>query len=91
MPTLREQTINLVQSLPDEKMPYVFELLKWALGILNDKNNTSNKPPVIVWNDPSEAVKAWKRFQSYKGIILRDVDTKAELAEAKDEKYTCSV
>ena len=91
MLTLREQTINMVQSLPDEKMPYIFELLKWALGILNDKNNAANGQPVTVLNDPSEAIKTWERFRAYKGIIAYDIDTRAELAEARDEKYACSV
>ena len=30
----------------------------------------------------------WKQFKKYKGIITCDIDEKAELARARDEKYT---
>jgi len=91
MLTLKEQAVDIVQSFPDDKMSYVIELLKWVLGILDDKTKAFDDDPIIVLDNPSEAVKAWERFKAYKGIIPYEVDTKAELANARDEKYASFV
>ncbi|MCL2152007.1 MAG: hypothetical protein FWH57_03450 [Oscillospiraceae bacterium] len=90
MMTLKEQAIYMVQNFPDEKMSYVIEMLKWILGILNDKSKTPDEAQDVVLNNSSEAIKAWKRFKAYKGIIPCDIDLEAELANARDEKYASS-
>ena len=91
MITLKEQAVNMVQSFPDEKMSYVIEILEWIIGILDDKSNTPDKAPNIVMDKHSEAIQAWERFKVYKGIIPYDIDSKAELANARDEKYASSI
>ena len=91
MLTLKEQAVDMVQSFPEEKMSYVIEILKWVLGVLDDKSRTSRETPIAAIGNPSEAFKAWERFKAYKGIVPYDIDTKAELAQARDEKYADSV
>ena len=34
--TLKEQAVNILQNLPDEKMSYVIDMLRWVTGILDD-------------------------------------------------------
>ena len=91
MLTLKEQAVNMVKSLPDEKMTFIIEILRQILGILDDKSETPTQAPIIVMDNPPEAIKAWERFKVYKGIIPYDLDPKAELANARDEKYADSV
>ena len=90
MMTLKEQAVNMVQNFPDEIMSYAIEILKWTLDIHNEKSKTSDAARVAVSDNPSEAIKAWERFKAYKGIIPYDIDPKAELAKARDEKYASS-
>ena len=91
MLTLKEQAVDMVQSFPEDKMSYVIEILKWIVGVLDDKNRTSHGAPAVAMDNPSEAIKAWERFKAYKGIVPYDIDIKAELAHARDEKYADSV
>jgi hypothetical protein len=87
MISLKEQAVNMLQGLPDDKMTYVIDMLKWVTGILDEKDILFGKPSSIISSNSTDAVKAWKRLKSYKGIIPYDIDIKAELAEARDEKY----
>ena len=91
MLTLKEQAVDIVQSFPEEKMSYVIEILKWIVGVLDDKSRISREVPIIATDNHSEAIKAWERFKVYKGIVPYDIDIKAELAQARDEKYADSV
>jgi len=91
MLTLKEQAVDMVQSFPEEKMSYVIEILKWIVGVLDDKSRTSHGTHTVAMDNPSEAIKAWERFKAYKGIVPYDIDIKAELAQARDEKYADSV
>ena len=87
MTTLKEQAISMVQNVPDEKIPYVVDMLKWIMDILDSKATHFKQMPVTASNNSSEAIEAWERFRKYKGIIPYDRDAKAELAKARDEKY----
>jgi hypothetical protein len=44
MLTLKEQAVNIVQSVPDDKMNYVVEVLKLMTGIIGNQNTTANEP-----------------------------------------------
>ena len=81
MTNLKEQAIQIIQNVPDDKIIYVIDMLRWLNNIFYEKKS------VAVSNTSSEALEAWKEFQQYKGIIPYDIDIKAELAEARDEKY----
>jgi hypothetical protein len=79
MITLREQATNILQNVPDDKMSYVIDILRSLDGILSGSRAT---PSAAV-----EAIEAWHGFKQYKGIISCEIDEKAELAKARDEKY----
>jgi hypothetical protein len=82
MTNLKEQAVQMLQELPDDTMSYVIDILKSLDGILNGK-----KIPLSVKTDKSEAVKAWEGLKQFKGIIPYEIDAKAELAKAREEKY----
>ena len=87
MATLKEQAVKMLYNLPDNKMPYVVDMLKCITCILDDKSMNFIHTPVAVSGDSTEAIKAWERFKRYKGSIPYDIDEKAELAKARDEKF----
>ena len=88
MLSTKEQAVIMLQSLPEEKMSYVIDMLKLISDILDDREKNNNQLFAQIEN-PSESLKAWERFRAYKGIIPHDLDTKVELAKARDEKYAC--
>jgi len=79
MSILKEQAVQILQTVPDDKMIYVIDMLKWLNNIFDDKSIRVNKK--------STAVEVWNEFKKYKGIIAYDIDEKAELAKAREEKY----
>lgn len=81
MTNLKEQAIEMIQYVPDDKMVYVVDILKLLNNVFDDKKS------VTVSDISSDAVEAWEGFKKYKGIIPYDIDIKAELAKARDEKY----
>lgn len=91
MNALKEQAINMVYSLPDEKMSYIIDLLKMITGMLKDESEFADKALTTNKDNSSAVSEAWKKFRSYKGIIPYSIDEKAELAKARDEKYAGSV
>jgi predicted short-subunit dehydrogenase-like oxidoreductase (DUF2520 family) len=42
MPTLKEQAVSIVQSVPDDKMSHVIEVLKLMTGILDSQKTTDD-------------------------------------------------
>ena len=87
MLTLKEQAVSIVQGFPEEKMSYIIELLKWVVGVLDANSIPYSETPFPTIDNPTGAAKAWGRFKAYKGVIPYDIDIKAELAQARDEKY----
>ena len=87
MTKLKERAAEMLLDIPDEKMIYVIDLLKWLNGLFNDKSVSFDNAPAMAPGISSEAFEAWERFKKYKGIIQFNVDDKAELARARDEKY----
>ena len=78
MASLKEQAVSMVQNIPDEKMSYVVDMLKWITGTLDSKALYFKQMHVITPDNSSEANEAWKRFKKYKGIIPYDIDTKMD-------------
>jgi len=90
MTYLREQAVEILQNFPEEEMPYVVDILKVVADIIERKSIKSTQDtanPVTNTEAKEIAKEAWERFKAYKGIISYDIDTKAELAKARDEKY----
>lgn len=80
MTKLKQQAVEMIQDVPDDKMSYVIDMLKWINSLLNDKN------PVAPGN-VDDVFDAWEGFKKYKGIVHFDIDEKLELAKARDEKH----
>jgi hypothetical protein len=78
----------MLENLPDEKMPYVVDMLKLVTGILDGRSLSFRQASVAASGKSAEAIKAWEELQAYKSIIPYDIDEKAELAKARDEKFS---
>ena len=88
MATLKEQAVQILQDVPEEKMLYVVDVLKWLNSVFENGNkNFLNNMPATALNVSSDAYAAWDGFKKYKGIIPYDIDEKAELAQARSKKY----
>jgi len=88
MSILKEQAVQMLQNVPDDKMIYVIDMLEWLNGIFNDKSANINKKSATMSSYiPSKPIEVWEEFKKYKGIIAYDIDEKAELAKAREEKY----
>ena len=83
MTELKIQAIEMLKDVPEDKMVYVVDLLKWLNGLFHD-----NGVGYTASNGASpDSLAAWEAFKKYKGMIHCDIDERAELAEARDEKY----
>ena len=90
MTALKKQAVIMVESIPDDKMLYVVDMLRSITGIIGYNASTNNKI-IVTTSTNSPKQEAWNRLQKYKGIISHDIDEKAELEKAKDEKYASSI
>ena len=77
MLTLKEQAIEFIKAIPDDKIIYIMDMFKGVKGLLD-------------YNEPEE--KQAQQFllediKGLRGIIRSDIDEKAELMRARDEKY----
>ena len=82
--------MTMVENIPEDKMLYVVDMsrsITGTIGYIPPKSD--NSIVTISTNSPKQ--EAWNRLQNYKGIILYDIDEKAELAKARDEKYASSI
>ena len=77
MTPLRQEAIDIIQSIPDTKIAYVVDILKNLSSLIDDETVDKQKHP-----SP-----AYERLMRYKGTVDTDSDYKAELAKARDEKY----
>ena len=87
MTEFRRRATEMLQAVPDDKMIYVIDMLKWmntlfAGGVTSARNMPESKTSIS-----SGVVETWSEFMKYKGIIHHDIDERAELAKARDEKY----
>ena len=90
MTALKRQAVTMVEDIPDDKMSYVVDMLRSITSIIGNKGpiNTEN---YAITSANSSKQEAWKRLQKYKGFVPNDMDEKAELARARDEKYADSI
>ena len=88
MTKLKEQAVEMLLGVPDEKMVYVIDILKSLNGLFSGKSMSVYSVPSSETDVSSEAFVAWEAVKKYKGIINFNIDEKLELARARDEKYT---
>ena len=87
MITLKEQAVKILQGVPEEKLPYVVDILIWLTSTFEKMNNPHNNIKDATPETSSDTLKEWNAFRKYKGIINYEIDERAELAKARDEKY----
>ena len=82
--SLRNQAISLLDEIPNEQMKNVIDILRGLrnlLANLNDAEAPAGKGP------NAGRLRAWNELKKYKGIVMRGIDEKDELAGARDEKF----
>ena len=74
MTQMKEQAMNLIQQIPEEKMFWVVNILKNIEKESEDHRRES-------------AMRALQEILKYKGRLDKDFDAKKELEEGLTEKY----
>jgi DNA helicase IV len=85
MTQVKERAVEIIQRIPEEKMPFVFNILQNIEGIAGERavaHDVLNEE-----TDLAERQAAYQRLLKYKGTLHRRIDYKKELAEYRDEKY----
>lgn len=78
MTQLREQAIEMIKEIPEDKIIYVWNILK-------NVKDLSEEPKLE--NTLSEKAQALQIIQKFKGKLPEGFDYKKELDEAREEKY----
>lgn len=78
MTKLREQAIEMIKEMPEDKIIYVWNILK----NVKDLSEEPNREDLL-----SEKGQALQILQKFKGRLPETFDYKKELEEAREEKY----
>jgi hypothetical protein len=74
MTMLKEQAVQMLQNLPDEKVVFLIKIMEGLEGLGNPKQINDKKA-------------ALESIQKLRGRLPKDFDYKKELEEAREEKY----
>lgn len=74
MTMVKEQAVEMLKSLPDEKVVFLIKIMEGLEGLGNHPQ--TNKKKV-----------ALEELQKYRGRLPENFDYKKELAEAREEKF----
>lgn len=79
MTRLREQAIEMIKEIPEDKIIYV-------VNILRNVRDLSDHPQKGEIQEDDKRI-LLERLEQYRGRLPKDFDYKKELEEARDEKY----
>lgn len=77
MTVIKEQAIEMIKRLPDDKVFYVVNILEGLEGLYDENQETR----------PSDSQKAYQNLQCLRRMGAAEIDYKAELSQALEEKY----
>ena len=77
MLSLKEQAIEFIKTIPEDKIVYVIDMFRGIQGFLGE--------PAQAEKQTQQAL--LEEIKALRGIVRSDIDEKAELAEAREEKY----
>lgn len=77
MTVMKERAINMISNMPEEKVYYVVQLLESVEGLSENTVGGLETPA-------QRALKDLLRFRRQSNV---EIDYKAELAKAREEKY----
>lgn len=77
MTAMKERAIDIISRIPEEKLYYVIQLLESVEGLSENIIKEAKTPAQIALED-------LQRFRKQSDV---EIDYKAELAKAREEKY----
>ena len=75
MLALREQAIEFIKAVPDDKIIYIMDMFKGVKGLLDGEQEELTKHVLL------------EDIKGLRGIVRSDIDEDFELMRARDEKY----
>ena len=77
MTMLQEKAVDMINRMPEEKLYYVIQLLEGVEGLSENMKNDAK-------TSAQRALEDLRRFRKRSDV---EIDYKAELAKAREEKY----
>ena len=77
MTVMKQRAIDMISRMPEEKLYYVVQLLEGVEGMFENRTDGPETPEQ----------KALKDLQRFRKRSDAEIDYKAELAKAREEKY----
>ena len=77
MTVLKERAVDMIRRMPEEKLYYVVQLLESVEGLSENIESDAKTPA-------QRALEDLQRFRKRSDV---EIDYKAELAKAREEKY----
>lgn len=77
MTVMKQKAIDMISRMPEEKLYYIVQLLESVEGLSENRVDGFETPE-------QRALKDLQRFRKRSDV---EIDYKAELAEAREEKY----
>ena len=77
MTALKERAVDMISRMPEEKLYYVVQLLEGVEGLFEGTAKDTKTP----------AQRAMEDLQRFRRRSKVEINYKAELAEAREEKY----
>lgn len=76
MTQIKKRAFDIIQKLPDDKVVFVVRILEGLEGLCRSQED-----------EKSVSQRAYQNLQKYRKEGLQEVDYKAELEQALEEKY----
>jgi len=88
MTTLKEQAVQILNDVPDDKMIYLMNILRGLVSHAQNKKdeNADGESKLL-----SERLEAYEGLKKYKRSVDRDIDAKEEMLKYRDERYANSI
>ena len=77
MTKVKEQAIEFIKTIPDDKIIYIMNMFKDVKGIWDDNEQENKQAQQFLLED----------IKGLRGIVRSDIDENFELMKARDEKY----
>jgi hypothetical protein len=78
MTAVKEQAVTLIQSMSDEKVSYVLDIINGIQGLSSETSEQE---------DIAKRRQALANLQKFRGRLPADLNYKKELADARSEKF----
>ena len=82
MTALKRETVQLVEQMPEDQMPYVIQYIQTLKGKISGTEQLSSDEVTV-----APKMRAFLELEKMLNPVSQELDYDKELAEAKNERY----